>query len=277
MAAQSSSTSSRARGFTLLEVMVAVAILGLGLTAIMGAQAGAFSSSAHARNLSVATGLARCKMNELEEQVMRLGYPIADEADQGACCEGDTNPAFKCSWRIELPVLPEAKLGDLDLQASLGGDGGLAGLASLGGLDPTAGQTPGAAGTSSIGGIAQGLAGGLAGLGMGAAPGGGAAAGGMAGGIGGITSMVMGLVYPQLKLIMEASTRRLVVNVSWYEGNKQHSFDVLQWITNPQQGGVVGDLPEGAGVPGAGLFGGGAGTGTGSTGLGSPLGGGLGR
>ena len=53
----------RARGFTLLEVMVAVAILGLGLTAILSAQTGVFASSAHARNLSVATGLARAAGN----------------------------------------------------------------------------------------------------------------------------------------------------------------------------------------------------------------------
>lgn len=268
-----SKSSLRARGFTLLEVMVAVAILGLGLTAIMSAQAGAFASSAHARNLGIATGLARCKMNELEERLMRLGYPVADETDQGACCEGDTNTAFTCSWRIELPVLPEAKLGDLDLQADLGGaDGGLAALASLGGLNPTENGAAAPAGSAGIGQIAQGLAGGLAGLGGGAAPGAPGAGGMMAGGIAGITSMVMGMVYPQLKSIMEASTRRLVVTVSWYEGKKQHSFDILQWVTNPQQAGVVGDLPEGAGVPGAGLFGGGAGTGAlgGAT---SPLGG----
>ena len=61
------------RGFTLLEVMVATAILGLGLTAILSAQAGAFATAAHARNLSVATTLARCKMGEIEEHLYRDG------------------------------------------------------------------------------------------------------------------------------------------------------------------------------------------------------------
>src|SRR5262249_13241426 len=69
----------RARGFTLLEVMVAVAILGLGLTAILSAQAGAFASAAHARHVSVATGLARCKMSEVEEHLAGPeGYPELD-------------------------------------------------------------------------------------------------------------------------------------------------------------------------------------------------------
>ena len=57
------------RGFTLLEVMVAVAILGLGLTAILSAQFSAVSATAHAKILSISTGLARCKMTELEDYV----------------------------------------------------------------------------------------------------------------------------------------------------------------------------------------------------------------
>src|SRR5262245_34423054 len=107
-------------GFTLLEVMVAVGDLGLGLMVIKDSQTGTFSTSRHARNVSVATVLARCKMNEIEEKLLRLGLPAADEADSGACCEGDTNPLFRCTWRIDVPKLPEAKLGDLNLSAGLG-------------------------------------------------------------------------------------------------------------------------------------------------------------
>ena len=54
------------RGFTLLEVMVAVAILGLGLTAVLSAMFGSVKGVAHARGISVAVGLARCKMSEIE-------------------------------------------------------------------------------------------------------------------------------------------------------------------------------------------------------------------
>ena len=76
---------ARDRGFTLLEVLVAGAILGLGLTAILSAQAGSFNASRHARNISVATGLARCKMNEVEEQLAKLGYQDLDVVDSGPC------------------------------------------------------------------------------------------------------------------------------------------------------------------------------------------------
>ena len=60
---------ARRRGFTLLEVLVAVAILGLGLTAILSAQFSAVSGVAHARHMSLAVGLARCKMSEIEQQL----------------------------------------------------------------------------------------------------------------------------------------------------------------------------------------------------------------
>ena len=43
-------------GFTLLEVMIAVAILGLGLTVILTAQTGLFSSSKRAATMSQAVG-----------------------------------------------------------------------------------------------------------------------------------------------------------------------------------------------------------------------------
>src|SRR5262249_24136304 len=87
------------RGFTLLEVLVAVAILGLGLTAILSAQAGAFASAAHARNISVATGLLRCKMGEVEEHLYKEGFQETDETGAGPCCEGDETPNIRCTWR----------------------------------------------------------------------------------------------------------------------------------------------------------------------------------
>ena len=51
--------SASSAAFSLLEVMVAVAILGLGLTVILTAQTGLFSSAKRAAQLSQAVGLAR--------------------------------------------------------------------------------------------------------------------------------------------------------------------------------------------------------------------------
>jgi prepilin-type N-terminal cleavage/methylation domain-containing protein len=70
-------------GFTLLEVMVAVAILGLSLTVILSAQVGLFATGTYNQHVSVALGLARCKMTELEEQYLKLGFPRGGQQRRG--------------------------------------------------------------------------------------------------------------------------------------------------------------------------------------------------
>lgn len=237
--------------------MVAIAILGLGLTAILSAQAGAFAASSHARNLSVALGLARCKMTEVEEKLQKEGFQELDTTETGICCEGDDSPGVRCAWKVEKPVLPEAKFGDLNLNAALG-----SGLSSspgdtsappLGGL--FAGGAPGVGSDAKVGDVAKSLAG--------AASGGPDLAGMAAGGISGIASMVMSLVYPNLKLIFEASTRRVTATVLWSEGRKEYSVEIVQWVVSPQKAGAMPDelldlLDGGAPNPaGGGLFGGG--------------------
>jgi general secretion pathway protein I len=228
-------------GFTLLEVMVAVAILGLGLTAILSAQAGVFASASHARNISVATGLLRCKMTELEEQLAREGFQELDVNESGVCCEGDETPDLTCSWKIEKPQLPEGKFGELDLNAALGSDqaGGLAGLLTGGTANSSA--PPLVPPDGNLSDVAKRLAGD-----GNAAPGGPDLGSVAAGGIGGIASMVMSLVYPSLKLLFEASTRRVTVTLTWREGKKEYPMEVVQWVASPQRAGVTG---EGGGGP----------------------------
>jgi hypothetical protein len=85
--------------------------------------------------------------------------------------------------------------------------------------------------------------------------------------------MVMGFVYPQLKGIMEASTRRLSVTVGWFEGKKEHKFEVMQWVTSPQQSGLAADVMDPSGMGSAAP----AGLGTPALGGGSPLKTGIGR
>src|ERR1043165_1017729 len=58
---------NQTRGFSLLEVMVAIAILGMSLTVILSAQGGLSASNRSAANMGTATELGRCKMTEIEE------------------------------------------------------------------------------------------------------------------------------------------------------------------------------------------------------------------
>ncbi len=220
--------SSGARGFTLLEVMVAVAILGLGLTAILSAQAGAFAASAHARQISVATGLARCKVSELEEHLAKDGFQELDENESGPCCEGDETPNVRCAWKIEKPEFPAPKLGELDLDTDVG-SGQLGPLGALSQVEQ--GNQPFSA-DAGVGDIAQSLLGG-----------GGDPAAGAAGAAAGMTQMVLEMVYPDLKNLFEASARRITVTLTWTEGAKDYNLELVEWYTSPQQGGIVGEVP----------------------------------
>ena len=210
---------TRSRAFTLLEVLVAVAILGLGLTVILSSQVGLFSSQKRIEHLSIAVGLARCKMSEVEEKLLREGYPSVDQTDEGDCCGDDDEKGFRCSTKCETVQLPPAAAGgDFGL-----GDGGVdpSGLGALGGL----------ATMEQSGGAALGPDAGLAGIAsmLGASAG------------GGIAPMVMGLVYPDIKPMLEASIRRVTVVVHWTEGKNERELSVTQYVTNPTQGGLDSD------------------------------------
>src|SRR5690606_6064990 len=93
--------------------------LGLGLTAILSAQFSAVSATAHAKNISVSTGLARCKMSEVEDFLRVEGFPELDLEDSGPCCEGDATPNVACTWTVIKPTFPEANYGELDLDTDL--------------------------------------------------------------------------------------------------------------------------------------------------------------
>lgn len=71
------------RGFTLLEVMVALSILSLALVTISGINATAFESSNYAKWVTVATLLARGKMLEVEEQLRKDGFGESDKEYDG--------------------------------------------------------------------------------------------------------------------------------------------------------------------------------------------------
>ena len=216
----------KARGFTLLEVLVAIAILGLGLTVILSSQVGLFSSSQRASNLTLATNLARCKMNEVELDLLQKGYPLVDSNDEGPCCEDGDEKNFRCSWKVERVELPQPQSLD-----SLGGDGGLgesSGLGAIGALATLGQSGPGALGENpSTGDLANMLT---------------EASGGSASGMAGIA---MSFVYPDLKPMLEASIRKVTLTVTWKEGLNERELAVQQYVTNPQQGGLDPNAAKG--------------------------------
>jgi general secretion pathway protein I len=113
---------SGGRGFTLLEVMVALGILAGALLLISDIVTGALRSHVRARNLEVATLLARGKMAALEDQYEAKGFRDSDESDEGTF-EEEGHPGIR--WRVEV-ALPSGELGpDAVLNALTGSTGGL--------------------------------------------------------------------------------------------------------------------------------------------------------
>jgi general secretion pathway protein I len=242
------------RGFSLLEVMVAIAILGLVLTVILSAQGGLAASNRSAANMGTAVSLARCKMTELEEKTIKFGFQLTDEIEQEtSCCEDENREGFTCDTRIEKILMPNFNTGN-----SLGDGGALTGPAGSA-IQALAG-TAGPAGSG--GGLNLDVDAGLASLNslnpaLGLSGGGGAGAQGLIG-------MAMGIVYPAMKPMFEASIRRTTVTVKWKEGPNARELAVVQYLTNPQQGGFAGSalLPDGGAMD--------FGSGTAPAGSGSP-------
>lgn len=196
--------SSASHGFTLMEVMVAVGILALGLTAIFSSQGQAIRVGTRAQHMNVAALMARCKMSELEEQVMKEGLPAVDDSGRDGCCEDAELEGFECEWRIDRVVLPDDALTEEGLE----GEGGEGGAGPAGILSDESAQT---------GAIDSMLGGG----------------GGLGGGDG-FAEMAIGIAFPVLKPAIEEQVRRASVVVRWREGTSTREFDVVQYLVAEQ-------------------------------------------
>lgn len=71
----------RARGYTLMEVMVAMAILAMSLTVLLGTQASAARMSDRANNMALAALLARSKMIDIEHELLDSATGLPEMAD----------------------------------------------------------------------------------------------------------------------------------------------------------------------------------------------------
>jgi prepilin-type N-terminal cleavage/methylation domain-containing protein len=70
-------------GFTLLEVLVAVAILSMSLTSLLSSQMAAMRATRYARGVSVAAFLAESKLIDIEIELQIDGWGTADKTFEG--------------------------------------------------------------------------------------------------------------------------------------------------------------------------------------------------
>ncbi|HEX2659179.1 MAG TPA: prepilin-type N-terminal cleavage/methylation domain-containing protein [Polyangia bacterium] len=129
----------RDAGFTLLEVMAALAILALTLVTLLSVITNNVRATARAQALTTATFLARGKIVSLEDGLIEKGFQDLDENDAGTFVD-DGFPDFGWSTAIEKIQLPtdmamsaQKAVGDQStkkdpMQALTGMIGGLMGM-----------------------------------------------------------------------------------------------------------------------------------------------------
>jgi len=188
--------------FTLLEVMVAVGILGVALTALFSSEAGAIKMAHSARKMGLGVELARCKMGEIEEQIAKEGLPAVFESESDECCEESEIEGFTCDWEINRIVLPETMF---EIEEDEGGE-----AFGSDSEDSTSLLEAAASDPLSL------LSGG----------------GGQV--MGEIATTAMSLVYPVIKPSIEEQIRSVRVTVHWREGNRERSFNVSQYLVAEQ-------------------------------------------
>jgi general secretion pathway protein I len=186
------------RGFTLLETVVALAILAMALMAIFDINSGAVGNHAYAKKLTVATLLARSKMTDLEQKLYDEGFSSDDDEESGDFSrEGWEN--FKWRAKIVAPrtegVSPEQLIGAIfNLPIGEGGDmGGLAAMFGGGG-----------GGKDDKGGPQQGMNP-MAGAGMGMAQ----------------------PMFTQMVQQITQTVREIHLTVYWQDGTQVESLDVV--------------------------------------------------
>jgi len=231
------------RGFTLLEVMVAMAILSIALVALSEINAGAIAMHSYAKQLNVAAMLAKEKMLDIETQLDEKGLPAEGENIDPSDGNFDDEGFPQYKWKVEV-VAPKAdnldptKLVSMILGGSAGPDdpnnpGATSGSSNSGMPDP------GAAG----GGLANMLSNltGLGGLGgssgssASSASGLSSAVGGMAGGMGGMLGGAMAGPAQMMITQITQMVREVRLTITWMDGKNPQEFTVVEQIVSMGQ------------------------------------------
>jgi general secretion pathway protein I len=207
------------RAFTLLEVVVALAILAVSLMAVLDINSQAVFSHVYAKKLTVATLLARSKMIDLEQKLYDEGLNADDDEDAGDF-SAEGWPSFKWRSKVIVPktngLSPEQLFGALFNMPMGDGADGAAGL--LGSLFGGAGGASKAAAAAGLppGAVPAGAQGGAA---------------GMLGALGPIAGMAQAQ-FTQMVDQLQRSVREVHLTVTWKEGKLTESIDLVTHVVS---------------------------------------------
>jgi general secretion pathway protein I len=215
------------KGFTLLEVMVALALLGLGLVVLIKSAANNINAAEQSHMMGIATDLARGKMYDIEEQLLKDGFTDTDQS-QVDLKPFDTEgwPNIFYSYKVEQVEMPD--FDQLTAMAQ-GRQGSGAYAASAGSGSNYYGSAFGSAygsgfGPDQVGGFQNSALGGMLGM-----FGGGGASSGVAGSQAG--SLIQSQ-YSMFQQILKASVRKVTLTVSWKVMGIDNSMRVVCFFTD---------------------------------------------
>lgn len=123
---QSKAQCSSQKGFTLLEVMVALAILAGGMVVMLQVQTRSIEMAQEAHFLTLSSQLARAKMYDCETDLMKRGFSIGDYDEEGDFSEEGFDTFFwEChAYPMDIPAPGSDDIassgGDSDVDTSMG-------------------------------------------------------------------------------------------------------------------------------------------------------------
>jgi general secretion pathway protein I len=217
------------RGFTLLEAIIAMAILALSLMAVFQISSQAVYAHVYAKKLTVATLLARSKMVDLEQELYDKGFQMDDDEQSGDFSEEGWG-SYKWRAKIIAPktngLSPDQLIGAIFNLPTGGGEGeegaGMGAMAGLfGGGKPPPGAPPGDPKAGMLGALGP----------------------------------AAGIAQQQFQTMIDTlqkSVREVHLTITWKEGKLTESIDLVTHVVSlgpgsDRNGGAAGA----AGAPGA--------------------------
>jgi general secretion pathway protein I len=252
------------RGFTLLEVMIGLALLGLALTVLIKSAAGSIFNAEQAHMLGVATDLARGKMYDIEEKLIKDGFTDTDQSQTDWKAfedEGWPNISYKYDViAVEFPSWDQLQAMAQGRMTGSGSAGSNKGSAFGSGF----GSSFGAGSGDPVNAFQNSALGGMLSM-MGAATGGKG---------GDVTSAAGGSLiqsqYGLFQQILKVTVRKVKLTVKWQVLGRDRDLTVVAFYTDPAamdkvlsgMGSV--DLGDSTQLPGTGSGSSGTRTGSGS-------------
>lgn len=227
---RSQTRGGRSGGFTLIEVMLALAILAIGLTMLIKGTANSIKTAEDSRMDGIVTTLARGKMLDVEEKLLKDGFQETEQGDkdQDFGDEGWPNIAY------DVEVLP-VKLPSLDQ---------LAAMAKASAEQEAAAASAGSGSGSGSSLIESSSGGGLL---------------GMMSMLGGDMSAEdanaagqMPMMYGIIQQVLEVAIRKVRLTVRWKVFGFPRELVIVQYVTDP---GAMNRVIGGIGAAGAGDYG----------------------